>query len=326
MKNGQNLVLGKITRIRILVCVFIVITASLATPASSSVKAANKECMVRTLALETFTEKASNQSVKGADSKKALVKKVLKKVSLTTVDADAKGNVKLKWRKVSSATGYMIYCAQEGKKYKKIATVKKNSTTKYTASDLEAGKSYKFRMRAYKKVNKVYYYGTYSLEKSVKIEKNKEDTIVTGKRKAKIEATGENSIKITLTDPYLKNSYDMNLPNINVNYARCFWRVEFKLKGSDMQFMVMSSIYKDKENETEKGPSDAITGFYYWSDPAPEEICPASLTIDGNDLIWEVTIPSRFFEGYGKITDLSKAKNIEGFFYDYSEEDKLRNR
>ena len=83
----------------------------------------------------------------------------------------SKKKVKLTWSKVPRAAGYEIYRA-EGKngKYKKIKTIKNSKTVKYTDSKkLKKGKTYFYKIRAYKKAKGKTYYSAYSAAKSVKI-------------------------------------------------------------------------------------------------------------------------------------------------------------
>ncbi len=94
-------------------------------------------------------------------------------VSVSTVTASALSKVtnlkaynidddeiNLKWSKVSSATGYQIYMYNESlDKWSKVGTSK---TNKYEVEDLYSAKSYKFRVRAYKKTATNTVYGSYS--------------------------------------------------------------------------------------------------------------------------------------------------------------------
>ncbi len=59
-------------------------------------------------------------------------------------------SVTLTWDKVKGAAGYRIYRLIDGK-YKKVATVKKGSTTSYKVTGLAAATEYKFKVRAYVK-------------------------------------------------------------------------------------------------------------------------------------------------------------------------------
>ncbi len=61
--------------------------------------------------------------------------------------------VTLKWNKVSNADGYLIYGARCGVGYQVIADVTDGATKKYVVDGLEKGKSYKYRVKAYKIVD-----------------------------------------------------------------------------------------------------------------------------------------------------------------------------
>lgn len=81
----------------------------------------------------------------------------------------AKKSAKLTWNK-QSASGYVIYRAtSKNGKYKKIATVKSGKTTSYKNGKLKSGKTYYYKIRAYKTVNGEKVYGAYSNIKKVKI-------------------------------------------------------------------------------------------------------------------------------------------------------------
>ena len=78
-----------------------------------------------------------------------------------------KNSVKLSWKKVSGASGYEVY-RLSGNKWKKVATIKKGSTTTYTDSNLSRSTTYKYKVRAYKVVSKKNVYGDYSSELSAR--------------------------------------------------------------------------------------------------------------------------------------------------------------
>ncbi len=66
-------------------------------------------------------------------------------------------SVTFKWNKAKNATGYAIYQYNpNSKQYKLVGTSQKTS---YTVSNLKVGSSYKFTVRAYRKVNGVTKYG-----------------------------------------------------------------------------------------------------------------------------------------------------------------------
>jgi uncharacterized repeat protein (TIGR02543 family) len=71
--------------------------------------------------------------------------------------------VKLTWASVPGAKGYEIYRAASKKgKYTKLATIKKVKTKTYTDKKVRAGKTYYYRIKAYKVIDKKNVYGANS--------------------------------------------------------------------------------------------------------------------------------------------------------------------
>ena len=64
--------------------------------------------------------------------------------------APKKTSVKLSWKKIKGANGYVIYGAKCGKKLKKLATVTDPAKKSYTVKKLKKGTYYKFVVVAYK--------------------------------------------------------------------------------------------------------------------------------------------------------------------------------
>ena len=82
-------------------------------------------------------------------------------LSASTLKAAKKASgIQLKWKKTAGASGYVIYRSTTGKKWTKVAT-----TAKTTVMDKKAskGKTYRYRIRAYRKVNGKKVYGNWSL-------------------------------------------------------------------------------------------------------------------------------------------------------------------
>ena len=77
--------------------------------------------------------------------------------------------VALKWKKVAGASGYQVYRANsKSGKYTLAATIKKGSSVSYTNKNLKAGKTYYYKVRAYRTVNNKKVYGSYSAVKVAK--------------------------------------------------------------------------------------------------------------------------------------------------------------
>ena len=88
---------------------------------------------------------------------------VPRKTTLTSKSGSTSGRwkrVTLSWKKSAGADGYQIYYSENGGGFKKLATMsngKLSRTVKYTIGDAE-----QFKVRPYKKVNGVTYYGAWS--------------------------------------------------------------------------------------------------------------------------------------------------------------------
>lgn len=86
-------------------------------------------------------------------------------IELTTT----KGKASFTWSNVSGESGYQVYYStKKDSGYKKVASYKAN-TTKGSKSKLTSGKTYYFKVRAYKKVDGKTVYGSFSSVKSIKI-------------------------------------------------------------------------------------------------------------------------------------------------------------
>ncbi|MBO6140875.1 MAG: cellulase family glycosylhydrolase [Ruminococcus sp.] len=101
---------------------------------------------------------------------KCTFKIVPKKVTGVKVKATSKTAAKLTWTKTGNAKGYRLYVYNTStKKYDKITTLSSNATVSYSLKGLKAGKTYKYKVRAYKKVNGVVYWGTPSAAVTLKL-------------------------------------------------------------------------------------------------------------------------------------------------------------
>ena len=85
------------------------------------------------------------------------------KVTGCTAKASSATSGTLSWNKVSKASGYRVYVYNVStKKYTKVTTLSGNSKTSCKVTGLKAGTSYKYKIRAYRKVNGVTYWGASS--------------------------------------------------------------------------------------------------------------------------------------------------------------------
>ena len=77
--------------------------------------------------------------------------------------------IKVSWNKISGSTGYEVYRAtSKSGKYSKIKTVTKGSTLSYTNIKLSKGKTYYYKVKAYKTVDGKKVYSSYSSVKYAK--------------------------------------------------------------------------------------------------------------------------------------------------------------
>ena len=103
------------------------------------------------------------------------------KVKLSSVTASSSTSIKIKWKKVSGADGYVIYQKAGSGSYKKIKTITSGKTTSYTNKKLSANKKYTYKIKAYKIVGSKKIYGSYSSAKSVKTKSSQTNKTETSK-------------------------------------------------------------------------------------------------------------------------------------------------
>lgn len=141
--------------------------ADIKTPALSYVQSNSKKYPVQTGHSYTYRIRAYRVSggkyIYGEYSKSFSGKALL---SAPTLKAAKKASgIQLKWKKTAGASGYVIYRSTTGKKWTKVAT-----TAKTTVMDKKAskGKTYRYRIRAYRKVNGKKVYGKWSGQVKIK--------------------------------------------------------------------------------------------------------------------------------------------------------------
>ena len=106
---------------------------------------------------ETETPGTQNQSTGSSETEQSSTEDVSLNGGEKTKSTDKlklklkrkKSAITLKWKRVSSAKGYVIYGARKGKKLKKIKTIKKGTTTSWTHKKLKSKKTYKYVVKAY---------------------------------------------------------------------------------------------------------------------------------------------------------------------------------
>ena len=93
------------------------------------------------------------------------------KVKIASVKNLKGRKVKITWKKAANAGGYKVYRATSSKgKYHCIKTAG-SKTRGWTNTKLKKGKTYYYKVRAYRKVSGKTLYGSYSSVKKIKIKK-----------------------------------------------------------------------------------------------------------------------------------------------------------
>lgn len=143
----------------------------------SSITAARKAYDALSADAKKLVSSAVLSKLTSAENKLAALKKAeaLKKkytpgkAKIIKIKAGKK-KIKLTWKKIKSATGYQVWMSKKkSSEYKKIVTIKKANVITYTRKKLKSKKNMYFRVRAYRKVGKVIYYGAYSSVKKAKV-------------------------------------------------------------------------------------------------------------------------------------------------------------
>lgn len=104
----------------------------------------------------------------GSYSEIVCAKPVLSKTTITVSSKSKKATIK--WNKVLGASGYKVYSATSSNgTYSLKKTITSINTLSYTNTNLVSGKTYYYKVRAYRNVNGKVVYGPYSSVKSKKI-------------------------------------------------------------------------------------------------------------------------------------------------------------
>lgn len=253
------------------------------------------------------------------------------KVKLTSLKSKGNDAAVLSWNKMSEATGYIIYRKEGEGTYKKLKTITKNSTLSYTAKDLKPGNTYSYKVRAYKKVDKSIYYGSYSAVKTISIKADNQQKQTKNENKEyqlKVEISGKHSAKIIATDPNLKETYQVDIL-ANINFIR-EWDVRFWMRdkwGSPHTYMAYVRLEDSTKDGVTKRNIKDCEGYLILVSDIVEVVCPTTFTVEGKNLIWEINIPDEYLKepaqklNYDEF-DLSKAENFKFLIRDGVDESK----
>lgn len=115
----------------------------------------------------TVSVQNRNQTPASWSASKSVTVKTVPATPAVTLKSSAKKTAAISWKAISGASGYEVYMGtSKSKVTTKIGTPTKVSVTK---KGLTSGKTYYFRVRAFRTINGKKVYGSYSTVKSVKI-------------------------------------------------------------------------------------------------------------------------------------------------------------
>lgn len=181
-------------------------------------------------------------SVKVNGKKKTgyIMKKYVKVVTplsktAVTVKSTSFDNVKLTWKKVSGASGYVVQkYNSKRKKYETIKTITKGSTVSYTNSSLNCNTTYKYRVRPYKSYYGTKMYGSYSSAVAAKTK-----TYITGKVKSKVKVRKGAGTSYKTYKTVKKGT------KLTITGSKGKWyRVSIKVKGKKKNAYIMKKYVK----------------------------------------------------------------------------------
>ena len=126
----------------------------------------------------TITAKVGGKSYKCKVTVKAPVKINSSKAVIKSAACNNTKTATITWKKVKNATGYKIYrSTSKNGKYKRIKTITNGNTLKFTNKGLKGGRSYYYKVRAYRKNGTTYSYSKYSTAKKVYVYRYKKELI-----------------------------------------------------------------------------------------------------------------------------------------------------
>lgn len=139
-------------------------STSTETPGATQTPAGTKKAAGSVVTTTTTTEEGSTTVTNQ-------IKKIVNtKVIQVTMKVSSKKSVALKWKKNKVAQGYKIYRSTKKKKgFRCVKTIKNKNTTKWKDTKVRKGKTYYYKLRAYKKIRKKTYYSKYTKTLKVKV-------------------------------------------------------------------------------------------------------------------------------------------------------------
>ena len=194
----------------------------------------------------------SSASIYSVGAKKPAQVVVNKKYSST------KTAVRISWGKVTKASGYRVYIYDRtSKTWEKFKTIRGRATTNCRINGLKPGTKYKFRVRAYRKLNGKTYWGKTSAVKN---------TVTAPKTtKLKVSETSYNDVTISWTkvkcSKYtIQQEIDGKWKNlIAVNNAETSYKITGLSEGTQYGFRLKITARDADKNITKTSYSNFVT-------------------------------------------------------------------
>ncbi len=204
---------------------------------------------------ETVTADAGDQAV--VTTTAVTTKWTSSKLKAATVTAKAASyrydKVKLTWEQLAGVDGYQVYRAtSKTGTYTKVATVKGDSTTSYINTGLTCGKTYYYKVRAYKKISGKYVYSKYSAVTSGKPVPSK-----TRVKDAWGSAIGTHTVYVEWTGIAGATDYEVQY-RYTLNGKTSSWKTKVEsIDGEWLPFKTYNTLYREAKK---KYPSGYVTG------------------------------------------------------------------
>lgn len=201
------------------------------------------------LGVETETLLVTDKQITESKGEVDIKGSTFAKLMLRATNAKAK-SVTLKWKKIKGADGYMVYGSLCEQKPKLIKTLKKNSSS-FTYKKARKGSSYKFTVRAYKKIGgkKV----TISVSKKVHIH-------TTGGKHGNIKG-----VKVKKTKVTIKKGKTFRIKASNIKPKKRIRKhrdISYESSNKKVATVTEKGVIKGKKKGTCKIYVYAQNGFY----------------------------------------------------------------
>ena len=156
-------------------------------------------------------------------------KQIVPKVANVKVANQSADSLRLTWNKVDNASGYEVYQAtSKNGKYTRIATLNKSSSNAFTVKRLSPKRTYHYKVRAYRNVDKVKRNGNYSDVVKKKVVLAKPTLTVKAKSRTAIDLSWKKVKGAKEYEIYRETSKNGKYKKIATTRARKFTNTKLK--------------------------------------------------------------------------------------------------